>query len=149
METENTHKFFSVYCFNTAWELMEKKDRSAEEDEEMVLLSHASIWHWTRRDDCEDANRSIGCWQASRIHAMLGRAEGAKHYARLALRYSSEQTPFLLAYANEAMARAEKVAGNRNEMAKYHAEAVRLAQDIEDANDRKLLLDDLSTLTPH
>jgi hypothetical protein len=148
METENSHQFFSSYCFNRAWDLMEKPDRTPEEDEEMILLSHTSLWHWKQRDDCRNANLSIGYWQASRIYSILGRAEDAKSYAQLCLRHSQEETPFLLAYAFEALARAERVAGNGTMMAKYHAEAVRLAESVEDAEDRKVLLDDLATIMP-
>ena len=144
METENSHNFFSVYCFNTAWDLMEKPDRTPEEDEQMVLLSQASIWHWMQREDCLNANLSIGYWQASRIHSLLGRAEEAKRYGQLCLHYSRGETPFLLAYAHEALARAEKVAGNSAMAAKYHSEAVLLAESVEDEEDRKMLLADLA-----
>jgi len=29
------HKYFAVNCFNSAWGLIEKKDRTAEDDEQM------------------------------------------------------------------------------------------------------------------
>ena len=146
MGTENAHNFFSAHCFNRAWDLMEKPDRTPEEDEQMVLLNQASLWHWTQREDCKNANMSIGYWQASRIQSILGRADEARRYGRLCLRYSQEETPFLLAYAYEALARAEKVAGNRAKAAKYHAEATRSAESVDDAEDRKVLLSDLETL---
>ncbi|MCB1076937.1 MAG: hypothetical protein KDM64_03820, partial [Verrucomicrobiae bacterium] len=43
------HRFFSAECFNRAWDLIDKADRSAEEDDEMRALCHASLWHWTQR----------------------------------------------------------------------------------------------------
>ena len=128
---------------------MEKTDRTPEEDDQMIFLSHTSLWHWMQRDDCRNTNLSIGYWQASRIHSILGRSDEARHYAELSLRYSQEETPFLRAYANEALARAEKVAGNGTLAAKYHAEAMRLAESVEEADDRKLLLDDLATIKPN
>jgi hypothetical protein len=149
MEQENCHSFFSVYCFNTAWSLMQKTNRTPEEDDQMILLCHTSLWHWMQRADCQNANLSVGYWQASRIHSILGRADEARRYAQLCLRYSQEETPFLRAYANEALARAEKVAGNGGLAAKYHAEATRLADSVEEADDRKLLLDDLATIKPN
>lgn len=149
MEKENCHSFFSVYCFNTAWSLMEKTNRTPEEDDQMILLSHTSIWHWMQRDDCQNSNLSVGYWQASRIYSILGRADEARRYAQLCFRHSQEEVPFLRAYANEALARAEKVAGNGNLATQYHAEATRLAESVEEADDRKLLLDDLATILPH
>jgi hypothetical protein len=145
-DNRNAHHFFSAHCFNRAWDLIEKRDRTPDEDEQMILLNQTSLWHWTQRDDCQNANMAIGYWQTSRIHAILGRAEEARRYGRLCLRYSEGGTPFLLAYAYEALARAEKVAGNSTESAAHHAEAVRLAESVEDADDRKALLDDLATI---
>jgi hypothetical protein len=149
MEKENCHSFFSVYCFNTAWSLMEKENRTPEEDDQMVLLSHTSIWHWMQRDDCQNSNLSVGYWQASRIYSLLGRADEARRYAQLCLRHSQDEGPFLRAYAHEALARAEKVAGNATIAAQHHAEAMRLGESVEEADDRKLLLDDLATIKPH
>ena len=145
-QDRNAHNFFSAYCFNKAWELMEKADRTPEEDEQMILLNQTSLWHWMQREDCKDANLSIGYWQASRIHSILGRAEDAKHYGQICLQKSQDETPFLLAYAFEALARAEKVSGNRLMAAKYRAEATRLAELVEEADDKKMLLADLAAI---
>lgn len=140
------HEFFSRLCFNKAWELIDKTERTADEDEQMLRLNQASLWHWTQREDCSDANLSIGCWQASRIHALLGRAEEARRYARLCLDRSRNESPFLLAYAHEVLARAEQIAGNAPAVAEHLAEASRLAEQVADEDDRKLLLDDLKSI---
>ena len=140
------HRFFSADCFNKAWMLLEKSDRTPEEDEEMIRLNQASMWHWSQREDCTRRNLSIGYWQASRIHALLGRAEEARRYGRLNLDYSQQEPPFFLGYAYEALARAEQVAGNKPLVEQYHAEARRLAEAVVDAEDRELLLADLDTI---
>ena len=140
------HRFFSADCFNKAWALIEKPDRTPEEDEEMIRLNQASVWHWSQREDCTRRNLSIGYWQASRIQALLGRAEEARRYGRLSLEYSQQEPPFFLAYAYEALARAEQVAGNESLVKQYHAEAMRLAEAVVDAEDRELLLADLDTI---
>lgn len=79
------HERFAAECFNACWELMEKAERTAQDDEEMLLLAHASLWHWTRRPDYGVAKRAIGHWQLSRVNCLLGRAEPALAHARLAL----------------------------------------------------------------
>jgi hypothetical protein len=139
------HRFFSTECFNRAWELIEKRGRTSEEEEEMIRLNQASLWHWTQREDCTDTNLAIGYWQASRIHAVLGRADEARHYGHLSL-LRSRQAPFLEAYAYEALARAEGVAGNGSLAGTYRAEAMRLAAAVADPEEKKLLTDDLRTL---
>jgi hypothetical protein len=48
------HKHFSARCFNRAWDLIEKPDRTEAEERLMEVLSHASIFHWISRPDCTD-----------------------------------------------------------------------------------------------
>lgn len=139
------HRYFSVFCFNKAWEFIEKRERTAEDDNEMIRLSQASLWHWTQREDCTNRNLSVGYWQLSRVYAISGRAEGARRYAKLSLHHS-EEDPFLTAYAYEALARGEKMAGKIDQAEKHRVVAARLAEAIGDPVDRKLLLADLKTI---
>ena len=137
------HKHFSAQCFNMAWGLIDKPDRTAEEDEQMIRLSLASLWHWTQRDDCTERNMSIGYWQVSRIYALVGQADAARKYGLLSLECSTEEEPFYMGYAYEALARAESVAGNRKKMEDHLGKARRLAEDVSDVESRKILLADL------
>jgi tetratricopeptide (TPR) repeat protein len=142
------HKYFAVECFNRAWDLIDKPDRTAEEDEAMIRSSLASIWHWTQRKDCTATNLSVGYWQTSRIYALLGQADNARRYGQLCLDVSQgdEILPFYLGYAHEALARAESVAGNREKMEEYLREARRVADTVPDPDGRKYLLDDLASI---
>jgi len=140
------HRYFSAYCFNQAWELIEKPSRAPQEDEELVRLNQASIWHWTQREDCTDRNLSIGYWQASRIYALLERAEEALRYARLCLEHSQAQPPFYLGYAYETLARAEALAGNPQEAGRHLSRAFELAAAVADAEERQILMADLESL---
>ncbi|MBL8850512.1 MAG: hypothetical protein JNG89_12600, partial [Planctomycetaceae bacterium] len=45
------HRQFSGECFNRTWELIDKQDRTPADDEQMLLRSLASLWHWTQRAD--------------------------------------------------------------------------------------------------
>jgi hypothetical protein len=140
------HRFFSADCFNRAWELMDKADRSAEEDELMISACLASLWHWSQREDCSARNLSIGYWQASRVYALLGRAENAARYAEICLRHSAGQPPFLLGYAHESLARAALLRGDKRALLEHLAEARRLLESVHDAEDRALLQKDLDSL---
>lgn len=147
-DLEAAHRYFSVECFNKAWELLDKADRSAEEDEEMIRLSLASHWHWTRREDCTPTSISVAYWQTSRIYAVLGQASNAKRYAArcLAVSQDADVKPFYLAYAYEAMARAERVAGDQLASEQYVKEARLVADDIADPEEKGWFLDDLATV---
>ena len=140
------HRYFSADCFNKAWELIEKTSRTPEDDEQMIRLNQASLWHWTQRDDCKEANMSIGYWQASRIHTILGRAEEARRYGKLCLDNTPQESVFLLAYAYEALARAEHTSGNGTMAEQYRTEALRLAENVQESEDRLQILNDLKTI---
>ncbi|HEY3290016.1 MAG TPA: hypothetical protein VGK87_07820 [Anaerolineae bacterium] len=142
------HRYFSAFCFNSAWDLIDKKDRTLEEDEQMLRLSLASMWHWTQRPDCTNQNLSIGYWQTARIYALLRQPDNARRYANLCLAASqnSDVGPFYRAFACEALARAEAAAGNR-ELAAQHVEKGRAyAAEVTLAGDKKLVLADLDTV---
>ena len=59
--------------FNRVWELLEKADRTADDDDEMVNAAHASRYHWGETG--EPVHRARGDWQCSRVYAVLGRPE--------------------------------------------------------------------------
>lgn len=143
------HHLLGVALFNDAWRLLEK-ERTPEEDEELLHQAHASAYHWLKAADAEPKNRARSEWMCSRTYSVLGRAEPALHHARRCLEIceASPETmePFDLPFAFEAFARAHRVAGDPAESARYEQLARAAAQQIEDAEDRELVLSDLATL---
>lgn len=144
-DVTSAHKFLSANCFNRAWDLIDQADRTCADDEQMLLLSYASLWHWTQRPDCTPAKKAIGYWQLSRINAILDRADESRRHAQSSLTNSGGE-PFLVGYAYEALARAEAVAGNHVKSKEYLAMAQRHAKSVTSAEDRELLLRDLDSL---
>lgn len=142
------HRYFAVECFNRAWDLIDKTGRAPEEDEEMLRLSLTSTWHWTQRADCTPTNLSVGYWQTARIYTLLGQVENARRYGMLCLKASQEDgaEQFALGYAYEALARAEKVAGNRDQMEAYLRQARQVCESLTDEEDRQQLAKDLDTI---
>lgn len=142
------HKYFAADCFNKTWDLLEKKDRTPEEDEQMLRLTFASTWHWTQRPDCTQENMSIGYWQMSRVYVVLGQADNARRYGQLALQAGqADGAPqFCVAYGYEALARAEMVAGKRQAMQDALAKARQTAEAMTDLEAKKMVLDDLATI---
>lgn len=140
------HKKLSADCFNRAWELLDKKTRTKEDDERMISLAHASLAHWRMREDCKDHHLSIGYWQISRVYAVLGQGSNAERYAGLCLHASGKEPPFYLAYAHEALARAALVNKKRELFDSHLAEAKALAAKVSDADEKKMLADDLASL---
>jgi hypothetical protein len=142
------NEYFSVECFNRAWDLLDKPTRTPEQNQQMIQLSIASLWHWTQRGDCTDTNLSIGYWQTSRVYAVAGLAEEAHRYGELCLEVSQKPgvPPFYLGYAHEALARAARVAGDSKVAQQHLAEARRIADAVPDPEGRAQLLTDLDAL---
>lgn len=141
------HRFFSVHCFNSVWGLLDKTDRNAADNEQMVALAHASVWHWTQRDDCTPRNLSIGYWQLSRVYATIGHGERAQHYGQLCLNVSRDDEPFYSGYAHEALARAAAVLNDARRVSEHLLHARNLAATVVESDDRKALEDDLDSIT--
>lgn len=145
-DMKTLHRELSVKCFNRTWDIIDRADRTAADNQEMLQLAYTSLWHWNQRDDCTDQQRSIGYWQVSRVHALAGHADAARAAAECCLQVSPEDQPFLQGFAHEALCRAESVAGN-SEAAQQHLQLARSYADrITNADEQKMLRDDLDAL---
>ena len=140
------HRESSAGFFNRVWELLEKKDRTQEDDEKMISMSHASLAHWRQRDDCKPQNLSVGYWQISRVYAVLGQGENAWRYGQLCLEKSDQEPPFYRGYGHEALARSAKIKGDLSAFEAHMSQARQLAGQIIDADEKKMLEDDLDLL---
>ncbi len=132
------NRWENAYCFNSAWDLIEKQDRTAADDQMMIVLAQASIFHWTQRPDCDDQRLSVGYWQAARVQCLAGNpAEGAR-LGEICLGYSHNLRPFFVAYAHEALARAYAQMGREADAALQLAAACEHLPMIKDeaARDR-------------
>ena len=137
------HRYFSATCFNKTWEFIDNPKRTPEEDMTMLQASMASLWHWAQREDATLQNLSVGNWQVSRVYALLGQADNARRYAGASLKLAEGLRPFYIAFAYEALARAEMVAGNKVKVQEYLDKALALAEKVEDEEDKQMLMGDL------
>src|SRR4051794_15481163 len=136
----------AVDLFNGVWRLMETEDRTPAQDDRMLHMAHASRHHWEQAGTA--VNLARGEWLCSRVYAVLGRPEPARHHARRVLEICEENgiVDWDLAFAHEALARAAAVAGDRAAKERHLADARRAADDIADPEDRRHLEDDLATI---
>lgn len=140
------HRFFAAHCFNSAWELIDKADRTPQDDERLVATVFASVYHWLNRTDVTHQNLSIGYWQAARVFALLKRRDEARRYAELCLKYSESLPPFYLGYAHEGIARAAALAGDSHLVEIHLTIAKQLADQVADQGERDALVADLGTI---
>jgi len=143
---EKGRRQIAAALFNHVWTLLNKLERSVEDDDEMVHAAHASAYHWL--DVGNAANRARSEWQCSRVYAVLGRAEPSLHHARRCLHFvessSGEMEEWDLPAAYEALARAHAVAGDRAEMERYRALGLEAIAKVADEEDRAPIESDLA-----
>lgn len=140
------HRRLAADGFNAVWALLDKAERTREEDDEMIHTAHASRYHWGKVGTA--VNLSRGEWQISRVYAVLKRYESAQAHAQRCLELCQENAigDFDLAFAYEALARAAALGGTDEERDIYLEKAQEAAQDIAEEDDRALLLSDLATI---
>lgn len=141
-----THRQLAVDLFNRTWELLDKPVRSDEDKAEMLTVAFASRYHWRQIGDAE--NFSVSDWQISRVAAVLGYPELAEEYGRRSLHVASLAglAPFYVGYAHEALARAARLAGNRDDVAEHLEAGFERLSQVEDAAERDLLSADLKEI---
>lgn len=140
------HRQFSAGCFNAAWELIDKESRTKEEDLLMIDLAHASVWHWRQRTDCEPRHLVIGYWQLARVYALEREPNLARRYGCASLALAEEGDSFNRAFAHEALARAEMVAGNVDAMNRHLEEAGWQVLQIADQDEAAWVRRNLETI---
>ena len=147
-DVDSAHRYFAARCFNDSWALIGKATRTADEEEALIALGHASLWHWTRRPDCSDKSLSIAYWMLARIYCLTSRVEGAERYAKRCLEIS--QRPgvpnYFLGCAHEACARAAGIRKDAEGRDEHLRLARRIAETLESERERKMLTDDLATI---
>lgn len=142
------HRHFSAGNFNAAWDLIDLPGRSPAQNDDLLLTAMASLWHWTRREDCGPRHRSIGWWQCSRAAVLAGHAALALHCGERCLSEAALDggAPFYVGFGHEAVARAAAAAGDGPRRDEHLALARRQAALVEDAGERGMLEADLTTI---
>jgi hypothetical protein len=136
------HRKQAIKLFNAAWDLIDKKNRTRQDELAMIHMAHASRYHWGQVGGVLEAAR--GEWQVSRVYSILRMGESALFHARESLRLSEENNigGFDLAFGYEAVARAYKVL-DRRESDIYKDRAIDEAQKIESREDREYVMEEI------
>lgn len=144
--SEESQRRFAVDLFNHTWDLLDKEDRTPEEDERMVHAAHASRFHWGEVG--EPQNLAVGEWQIARVYATLGRPRSSLRHANRSLEILEDNgiVGFHRASAYEGVARAHSVAGDASEARRFIQLAREEAEQIKDPEERELLFDQLSDI---
>jgi hypothetical protein len=140
--TTEWHKKQAVSLFNATWDLIDKKDRTHEDEINMIHMAHASRYHWGQIGGPLEAAR--GEWQISRVYAILRKGDSALYHGQESLRLCQKNNigGFDLAFGYEAVARAYRVL-DRRECDIYKDHALEAARDVGKKEDREYVLGEI------
>jgi hypothetical protein len=146
MDEHEAHQYFAIQAFNGAWELIEKPDRTPDEDAEMLQRAFASRWHWGFVGGPEQT--ATGDWQISHCASLLGLGVLAQLYAQRAYDTCEREAwgDWQRASILEGMARASAAAGDAAGHLKYYALAEEAVAAIAEDDDRALIASQLATV---
>lgn len=135
------HSRLGKELFNGVWDLLNLERRTPEQDAEMIHMTHASAYHWTKAGDGPRLARAE--WQCSWVYSELERPEPALYHAHrceaVCRQYADELEDFDMPAMHEAFARAQLVAGNREEALQRLKLANDLCAKIADPDDREII----------
>lgn len=152
-ETETSqvdHRRLGVDLYNATWALLDRDDRTPEEDDAMIAAAHASMHHWSQAADVQPENLGRGHWLCSRVHAVMAQPDAAAYHADryVTIAESHPLADWDLAAAYEASARACAVAGDWDAAEDFVARARTACGSIAADEDREVIEKDLETV-PH
>ena len=139
------HRQLAVDLFNHTWTLLDIKNRTPEQDEEMVHAAHASRHHWSIAGTAK--NKARGDWQLARVYATLGRYSDAEHYAELYLLAckNNEFEDWDLPFAHEGLART-CAKTNPEKSTEHLTKARQLGEEISQEDEKKWILTNLDEI---
>jgi hypothetical protein len=140
------HRHFAIRFNGMTWDLLDRADRTKEEDERMLYSAFASCRHWLEAGT--GVHHQRGEWMIARVYSVLGLGEAAVRHANRCLdlteEHAGEMEDFDKAFAYEAVARANAIAGNRGEALKYIELAEKAGEAIADEQDKEIFLGDFN-----
>lgn len=140
------HRQFAVQYHDKTWDLLEKKDRSRDENEMMLDYAHASLAHWRAAGTAVHHQR--GEWLLARVYTILGEGDLALYHAqrcRQVLETNKDVlTDFDFAFSNEALGRAYALRGEKPESKKYIELAQKAGDAIKEKGDREAFFDEFN-----
>lgn len=144
----NIHKYFGADFHNTAWTYIEKENKTKEDIEDMIGYVHSSLLHWKLFSGGTIVNVQRGEYMVAKAYTVAGnKTEALAHAKRcqeLTETHAGKMEDFDFAFANEVMAAAHKLSGNKEEFQKYKDLAEKTGNEIKDEEDRKIFFNEFN-----
>lgn len=143
---DEAHKHFAISTNGLVWKLLEIKERNKSDEELMIHAAHTSSYHWLQVGTGLHHQRAE--WLLSHVYAELGIVAASHKHAKRCLELTEDHMELMqdfdIAYAHEALARANALSGNVQEAMMYIRKAEVSGQAIAKDEDRKIFLADFN-----
>lgn len=137
---------FAVNFHTKTWEMLEKSDRTDDDNARMINYAHASLALWYAAGTA--ARHQRGEWLLSRVYAVLGEGKLAVYHAHRCMQLLEgnelEMADFDFAFAYEAVARALAMSGDIVEAQKFFEKAKKAGEKIKEQDDRETFFAELN-----
>ena len=141
------HRTQGIAANNSVWELLEGRELTSEEGDELLARAYTASYHWARAARRGPINAARAAYMIAKAHTVLGQADMALHwvdrYDALLAAAGDDAADFDHAYGHEARARALACAGRLDDAAAERALAA--AYSVADGEDRKIVEADLES----
>ncbi len=146
MSGNPSQRELAVAAFNRTWELIDSKERTSEQDREMLAAACASRHLWNDIGGPEQF--ATGDWQVAHVASLLGYSSMALEFAVAAYptASTSDVPQWLVASTCEGLARAHSIAGHEVERDAWIQRARDILAKIDDAEDWELIESQLATI---
>ncbi len=134
----------AVQLFNESWDILLKEERTRKDEDLLVNMIHASLYHW--RQIGQPINILRGEWLIAHVYTILGHKEEALYHAENVMTLKDEINPqdWDLAYCYEAMARVMALWGDNKAFDKYYQQALTAGEQIQNDGARKQFESDMT-----
>jgi len=137
------HQELAVNLFNQSWDLLLKEGRDRKDEDILVNMVHASLYHW--RQIGEPINILRGEWMIAHVYTLLGHKEEALYHAENVMTLKEELNPldWDLAYCYEAMARVMALWGDHAAFKTCYEQALEAGKAIADSGSKQQFESDM------
>ncbi|MBL8008198.1 MAG: hypothetical protein JNJ56_11760 [Ignavibacteria bacterium] len=136
------HRYFGCEFNNSLWDYFDKKDRTDEENDDMIGIAFSALTHWKIYSGGTAANVQRGEYMIAKAFYKAGNRKESMIHAEKCLKISeefkSEMKDFDFAFANEIMALAHDLNGNKSGFEKFKEIARKKGEEIQEEGDRRV-----------
>ncbi len=81
-DSQHAHANFSISAYNECYHLLRNETISEADITAMFAAAQASLWHWTKRDDCMPDIIALAYWQIATVAYRAGLQDTCQFYSR-------------------------------------------------------------------